>query len=111
MKQWTVLVGVWAAVAPWPVKAQDQSAIESAVSIQVCGSRNVVRARWMRDGGLKVRCDRTSRAEANPEVPHVTPASTNLVGLLAPALGLGAAVAAIASVSATPTSTSSTGRN
>lgn len=85
--------------------------MESAVSIQAFGSRNVVRARWMRDGSLKVRCDGTSMAEANPKVPQVTPAATNLFGLLAPALGLGAAVAAIASGSTTPTSTSSTGRN
>lgn len=53
--------------------------MESAVSIPACGSRNVVRARWMRDGSLKVRCDETSRAE----VPQVTPAATNLVGACA----------------------------
>lgn len=91
--------------------AQTQPALETAAEMQACGERAVVSARWMRDGSLKVRCDRSRSRRGNPDVPQVTPGPTNIVGLLAPALGLGAAVAATAAGSSSPSATSSTGRH
>ena len=93
-----------------PALAQAQSAIETARSLDACGSVSIASARWMRDGSLKVVCNKQSRT-SDETPPGITPGATNVVGLLIPALGLGAAVAAAAGASSSPSATSSTGSN
>ncbi|MDA7963540.1 hypothetical protein [Ruegeria sp.] len=92
-----------------PVFAQTQTPLETARSLDACGGERIIRARRKNDGSLKVVCDRKRRAAKTP--PNVTPGATNVVGLLIPALGIGAAVAAAAGASSSPSSTSSTGGN
>lgn len=90
--------------------AQTQTALESARSLDACGGKKIIRARWKNDGSLKVVCDRKRRA-ANETPANITAGATNVVGLLIPALSVGAAVAAAAGASSSPSSTSSTGSN
>lgn len=90
--------------------AQGQTALEDAQHLDACDGGKVVRAKRMRDGSLKVKCSRSAQS-GDETPPNVTPGATNVVGLLIPALGLGAAAAAAAGASSSPSSTSSTGQN
>ncbi|WP_424830619.1 hypothetical protein [Ruegeria sp.] len=102
----TLAICGWLPTSP----AVAQSALDMARSLDACGGEKIKRARWMKDGSLRVICDHRSRP-ANQTPPEITPGATNVVGLLIPALGAGAAVAVAAGAYSSPSSTSSTGRN